>query len=326
MTTPYHDHTRYTHGHRFLGHDHGKAEARAVLATWLTAAFMVVEIVTGLIFGSMALLADGVHMLTHAGALGLAALAYTLARRHNGGGYFSFGSGKFGDLAAFASAVVLGVLAIGVAAESLWRFAQPQPVAYGEALLVAAIGLLINIVTAFLLRDDHHHHDHAPHAHNPHDHDHDHRDNNLHAAYVHVLADAATSVLAIGALAAGYYFKVAWFDSAAGLLGALMIAIWSVGLLRDSGKVLLDVEDDPDMASAIRQWVEDNFAVAICDFHLWRLGPGHRGLILSIVGAKPADTDTIKRGLSERFSGLSHITVETEVCTACAPRPGKAER
>lgn len=313
-----HDHARYTHQHRFLGQDHGRAEARALLVTWLTVAFMGVEIAAGVWFGSMALLADGVHMLTHAGALGLAALAYVLARRHNGGGYFSFGSGKFGDLAAFASAVVLGVLALGVGAESLWRMASPQPVAYGEAMIVAIIGLGINLLSAVLLRDDHHTHAHS-HTHE-HDHDHD-RDNNLRAAYFHVLADALTSVLAIAALAAGLYFGFAWGDAAVGVVGAAMIGLWSVGLLRDSGKVLLDVEDDPALADDIRLWVEDNFAVAICDFHLWRLGPGHRGLILSLVGAKMADADTVKHRLTERYPSLSHITVECEVCADCAPRP-----
>lgn len=313
-----HDHARYTHAHRFLGHDHGKAEARALLVTWLTAIFMVVEIAAGLIFGSMALLADGIHMLTHAGALGLAALSYALARRYNGGGYFSFGSGKFGDLSAFASAVVLGVLALGVAGESIWRMAVPQPVAFGEALLVACVGLGVNLVSAALLRDDghHHHHDHG-HGHETAErHDDDH---NMHAAYVHVLADALTSILAIGALVFGLYFGATWADAVAGLVGAVMIGIWSIGLLRESGKVLLDVEDDPPLAADVRRWVEENFAVTICDFHLWRLGPGHRGLILSLVSGVPTDVEAIKRQLTERYPSLSHITIEAEVCEVCAP-------
>jgi cation diffusion facilitator family transporter len=303
MKTKPHDHARFTNGHRFLSHDHGKAQTRAVLVTGLTAVFMVVEIVAGLWFGSMALLADGVHMLTHAGALGMAALAYVLARRYNGGGYFSFGSGKFGDLSAFASAIVLGMLALMVAAQSAMRMASPVPVAFGEALFVAAIGLLVNIVSAVLLHDDHH----------------DHNDNNLRAAYVHVLTDALTSVLAILALAAGLFFGFFWADAVAGLVGAAMIGIWSFTLLCDSGKVLLDVEDNPGLADDIKAWVEDNYPVAICDFHLWRLGPGHRGLILSLVGGQTADSETLKQKLSERYPSLSHITVEMEVCTRCAP-------
>ncbi|MGB8601642.1 MAG: CDF family Co(II)/Ni(II) efflux transporter DmeF [Rhizomicrobium sp.] len=327
MTAPSaHDHARYTHGHHFLGQDHGRAEKRAALVTALTVIFMVVEITTGLIYGSMALLADGVHMLTHAGALGLAALAYALARRYNGAGYFSFGSGKFGDLSAFASAIVLGILGLGVAAESLWRFITPQQVAYGEALFIAVIGLLINIISAALLHTPHghgHSHSHShSHGHShDHDDDHDHShatDNNMRAAYIHVVTDALTSVLAIAALLAGYFFQIAWADALAGLVGAVMIGLWSVGLMRDSAKVLLDVEDDPALAHNIKEWLNRSFTVTISDFHLWRLGPGHRGLILSLIAASPLDADEIKHQLTLRYPGLSHITIETEVCPDCA--------
>lgn len=326
MTPALHDHARFAHGHHFLARDHGRAEKRALLVTTLTIIFMVVEIVTGLIFGSMALLADGVHMLTHAGALGLAAIAYALARRHDGAGYFTFGSGKFGDLAAFASAIVLGLMGIAVAAESLWRLVTPQDVAYGEALIVAVIGLAVNIVSAALLHTPHHPHDHPhghPHGHH-HGHDHEHTDNNLRAAYVHVVADALTSVLAIGALIIGYYFHMAWADALAGLAGAVMISLWSVGLLRDSARVLLDAEDDPELATNIRNWIARKYPVSVNDFHLWRLGPGHRGLILSLITATPLDADAIKADLSAHFPGLSHITIEAEICPACAHTPPAA--
>src|SRR5665213_2171774 len=189
-----HDHGIWTRDHVFLGAGHSRAETRAKWAAIVTGLFMVVEIGCGLAYRSMALLADGVHMATHVGALGLAALAYWLARRHAGSGRFSFGSGKFGDLAAFASALLLGATAIAVAVESVLRLITPQSVAYGDALLIAAIGLVVNLASALILKDSHSHdHSHAGHAHG--------HDNNMRAAYVHVLADAATSVLAILALA-----------------------------------------------------------------------------------------------------------------------------
>ena len=308
-------HTRFTHGHIFLGSGHERSEARARLVTLLTAAFMGVEIVAGLMFGSMALLADGVHMATHVGALGLAAGAYWLARRHAEDRRFSFGSGKFGDLAAFASAIVLGLLSLGVAVESLRRVFEPVKVEYGEALIIAAIGLLVNIASAAILHDGHgHHHDHD------HDHDHDHehdQDNNLRAAYVHVLADAATSVLAIVALASGMMFGVAWADPLVGIVGAVVIAIWAVGLVRDSALVLLDAEDDPAMAKSIRDVVERELKGKVFDLHLWRLGPGHHGLIVSVAGGA-ADSDRLKTLLHERYPSLSHITVEVALCETCA--------
>jgi len=299
-----HDHTAWTHGHVYLSHSHQRAEARARLVTLLTASFMGVEIVTGLLFGSMALLADGVHMATHVGALGLAAGAYWLARRHARNRRFSFGSGKFGDLAAFASAIVLGLLSLGVAVESGRRFLMPVHVAYGEALVVAAIGLAVNILSAAILHD-------------PHDHEHAHHDNNLRAAYVHVLADAATSVLAILALASGMLFGVGWADPLVGLFGAVVIASWAYGLVRDSALVLLDAEDNPGMAEDIRALVEHELGGTVFDLHLWRLGPGHRGLIVSVAGGA-ADGEKLKAMLHRRYPSLSHITVELALCEDCA--------
>jgi cation diffusion facilitator family transporter len=314
-----HSHARFAHDHVFLGHGHDKSEARARLVTLLTAAFMGVEIVAGLWFGSMALLADGVHMATHVGALGLAAGAYWLARRHAEDRRFSFGSGKFGDLAAFASAIVLGLLSLGVAVESVRRVFEPVTVEYGEALVIAVIGLMVNIASAAILQEDHHH-DHA------HDHDHGHahlhRDNNLRAAYLHVVADAATSVLAIVALASGMLFRVAWPDPVVGIVGAVMIALWAIGLIRDSALVLLDAEDDPDMARDIRATVEQELHGKVFDLHLWRLGPGHHGLIVSVAG-EVGDSERLKALLTEHYPSLSHITVELAVCEACA-RPASA--
>jgi cation diffusion facilitator family transporter len=316
-----HAHDRYTHGHVFLGHGHERAEMRARLVTLLTASFMGVEIAAGLWFGSMALLADGVHMATHVGALGLAAGAYWLARRHAQDRRFSFGSGKFGDLAAFASAIVLGLLSIGVAVESVRRLFSPVTVEYRQALVIAVIGLLVNILSAAILHEGHDHghdHDHA-HDHDDHDHDHDdlHRDNNLRAAYLHVVADAATSVAAIVALAAGMLFAVSWADPLVGVLGAVVIASWAVSLIRDSALVLLDAEDDPGMADAIRATVETEMRGKVFDLHLWRLGPGHHGLIVSAAGAA-GDGERLKALLAARYPSLSHITVETSVCADCA--------
>ncbi len=312
-----HDHGIWTKEHEFLSAGHGRAEARARLAALVTAAFMVVEIVCGIAYGSMALLADGVHMATHVGALGLAAGAYWLARRYSGHSRFSFGSGKFGDLAAFTSALLLGVTAIAVAAESAGRLITPQTIAFREALLIAVLGLLINIITAFILKDNHSHghgHDHA-HGHG-HTHSHGH-DNNMRAAYVHVLADAATSVLAIAALACGYYFGLSYLDPLCGIVGAVVIGSWSVGLIRDSAMVLLDADADPKLSADIRNTIETDLGARVSDLHLWRLGPGHSGLIVSLVSPDPTSAETIKAALRRHYPDLSHVTVEVAICADC---------
>jgi cation diffusion facilitator family transporter len=300
-----HDHGLWTHDHRFLGEGHARAEARARLAAVITAVFMAVEIVSGVAFGSMALLADGVHMATHVGALGLAAGAYWLARRHAGDSRFTFGSGKFGDLAAFASAVALGVVALAVALESIERLLHPTGVNFRDALGIAVIGLCVNIVCAFILRGDH-------------SHDHPHDDHNMRAAYVHVMADAATSVLALFALAGGLFYGVRWLDPAVGVVGAGVIASWAFGLVRDSGMVLLDAEADPQMARQIRDMIEGEMGARVADLHLWRLGPGHRGLIVSLVCPDEATAQTVKAQLRARHPDLSHVTVEVAVCADCA--------
>lgn len=311
------DHGHPRPEHVFLGAGHERAEARTRLVTWLTAAFMVVEIVAGIAFGSMALLADGVHMATHAAALGMAAGAYWLARRHARDTRFTFGSGKFGDLAAFASALILGLIGLGVGAESIMRLYAPVGIKYTEAIIVAAIGLLINIVSAFILQEQPHEHSHAHGTDHDHAHDHAHdRDHNLRAAYMHVIADAATSVLALIALLAGLYFGARWFDPAVGVLGAVMIVRWSYQLLRDSSLVLLDAEDDPKLAGEIRATL-DGMGVKVADLHLWRLGPGHRGLIVSLVSPVERPADDFKNALTRRYASLSHVTVEITVCPEC---------
>ncbi|HWA90530.1 MAG TPA: CDF family Co(II)/Ni(II) efflux transporter DmeF [Rhizomicrobium sp.] len=305
-----HDHGAWTHGHVYLGRGHAHAERRTRIATAVTAVFMAVEIVCGLLFNSMALLADGIHMATHVAALGLAAGAYYLARRHAENTRFTFGSGKFGDLAAFASAIILAVLAVGVGAESIHRLLVPGAVLYREALPIAALGLGVNIVSALILQT-------------PHDHGHDdghghHHDHNLRAAHVHVLADAATSVLAIVALAAGWLWGLGFLDPLVGVIGTVVIASWAYGLVRDSALVLLDAEDDPKLAAEIRAMIERELGAKVADLHLWRLGPGHRGLIVSLLSPDQITADRIRGELRARYSSLSHVTVEIAVCADCA--------
>jgi cation diffusion facilitator family transporter len=308
-----HEHGIWTHDHVFLGAGHARAESRARLATLITAVFMVVEIAAGLLFGSMALLADGFHMATHVGALGLAAGAYWLARRHASDTRFTFGSGKFGDLAAFTSAIILGLISAAIAYESFQRLLAPVAVNYRDALVIAAMGLAVNLISALVLRGDDHHHDHA----HGDDHVHDHADHNMRAAYVHVLADAATSLLAIAALAAGLIFGIRYLDPLVGVIGAGVIASWAYGLVRDSGLVLLDAEDNPALARDIRDHLETIAGVRVCDLHLWRLGPGHRGLIVSLISPAETSAETIKEGLRRHYPGLSHVTVEVAVCADC---------
>lgn len=245
-----------THDHVFLSAGHDDNARRTLLVVALTAVMMVGEIVAGTLFNSMALLADGFHMATHAGALAVAAAAYAFAKKHARSGRYTFGTGKVGDLAGFASALVLGVVAIGIAWESVGRLLTPQSVAFGEATLVAVVGLAVNLVSALLLGGGHHHHGHHDHGHDHHDHDHAHHDhdhdhgragrhhdNNLRAAFVHVLADALTSVLAIVALLAGRFLGWTWLDPLMGLVGAAVIASWSWALMRDTSAVLLDATD-----------------------------------------------------------------------------------
>jgi len=315
-----HDHDAWTHDHVFLGAGHGQAERRTRLAASITAVFMAVEITAGLAFGSMALVADGVHMATHVGALGLAAGAYFLARRHAQNTRFTFGSGKFGDLAAFSSAIVLSLLALGVVVESIHRLIEPTTVRYLEALPIAALGLAVNIVSALILQTPHSHgHGHGhDRDHGSHDHHHDH---NLRAAYVHVLADAATSVLAILALGAGWLWGLRFLDPVVGIVGAFVIASWAYGLIRDSGLVLLDAEDDPKLAAEIRAMIESEMNARVADMHLWRLGPGHRGLIVSLVCPDQMTVERIRAALRSRYSDLSHVTVEIAVCADCGSAP-----
>jgi cation diffusion facilitator family transporter len=300
---------RHMHDHVFLGDKHAQNERRTWFVVALTLVMMIGEIAAGSFFGSMALLADGWHMGTHAAALGIAGAAYLFARRQTGNARFSFGTGKFGDLAAFSSALILGIIAIQIAYESVLRLMSPVPIAYGEAIAVACLGLAVNLLSAWLLRGHHDHHGHA-HAHD-HD-DHHHRDNNFRAAYVHVLADAATSVLAIAALVVAMLSGWSWTDPAVGIIGSIVIASWAYTLIRDAGSVLLDVSFDDRLEGDIRARLEKGDD-RVTDLHVWQLGPGHCAAVISLVSDAPLQPAIYKERLHD-LKALSHVTVEVERC------------
>jgi cation diffusion facilitator family transporter len=301
----------YTHEHVFLGaaHDENARRTRWVVA--LTAVMMIGEIIAGYVTGSMALLADGFHMATHAGALTVAAVAYAYAKRHARNPAYSFGTGKVGDLAGFASAMVLGLISLAIGVESIARLFQPITVAFGEATWIAVIGLLVNIASAFLLSGGHGH-DHGHHHGHDHGHGHHHGhgggDNNLRSAYIHVVADALTSVLAIAALVAGRYLGWVWMDPVMGIVGAIVIARWSWTLMRDTSAILLDRTDE-HVADEIRELVETPGDARITDLHVWRVGPEAHAAIVSVIGKAELTRELIERRLRPVHE-LAHLTIE----------------
>lgn len=304
----------YTHDHMFLGAGHDENARRTLWVVALTAVMMVGEIIAGYWTGSMALLADGFHMATHAGALSVAAAAYAYARKHAHSPDFSFGTGKVGDLAGFASAMILGLVAIGIGVESVVRLVEPTTVAFTEATVIAVIGLLVNILSAFMLSGTHHHG--AGDDHHGHDHAHDHGaagdahggDNNLRSAYIHVLTDALTSVLAIAALLAGRYLGWVWMDPVMGIVGAIVIIRWAWTLMRDTAGILLD-RTDPHVAEEIRTLVEAGGDAHIADLHVWRVGPQAHAAIVC-VKAQPGVTGEVIRARLAPVHELGHLTVE----------------
>ena len=397
------------HNHVFLGEGHEQNERRTWMVIWLCGAMMIAEIIGGLLFGSIALVADGLHMSTHAGALLLAALAYTYARKRAGDPNFTFGTGKFGDLAGFTSAIILAMIALLIAYKFVSRLFSPVTIHFAEAIPIACLGLAVNIASAWLLSGSGHHHGHSHgHAHEGHDHDeahhiptgtgsvvlevyedgvpphfrlraetgpalsvqgtsvetvrpdgtrqlfavtdkgdylesideipephaftahvrlgqedypvvfeeHDHahasadRDNNMRAAVIHVMADAAVSVLVITGLLLARTFGWLWMDPLAGMIGAAVIASWSYGLIRDTGAILLDMNPDRGMAERMRSIIETD-GDQLTDLHLWRLGPGHLGAILSVATRREREPDYYQSLLS-RFRGLSHVTVQVQ--------------
>src|SRR5688572_15280938 len=303
--------------HNFLGSQHEKHERRTWMVVGLTAVTMVVEIAAASLFNSMALLADGWHMATHAGALGLSALAYRFARRHARNPRFTFGTGKVGDLAAYSSGIILAVAAIMITWESVTRLFQPLPIAFDQAILVAVLGLLVNFGSAAMLWSRHgHDHGHGHGRDHGHDHEHghghdhaQHTDHNIRAAFMHVVADALTSVLAIVALVVGLMFGAVWLDPLMGIVGAAVILHWSISLMRDTGGILLDMEAGGDLAARIRTDIEATDGDRVADLHVWRVGPGHFAAIVAIVTRRATDAGELKMTLKERYP-LAHLTVE----------------
>jgi cation diffusion facilitator family transporter len=303
------------HDHVFLGEDHEKAERRTWAVIVLCSVMMIAEIIGGALFGSLALIADGLHMSTHAGALLLAALAYTYARKYANDRNFTFGTGKFGDFAGYTSAIVLAVIALLIGYEAVSRLFNPVPISFNEAIPIAVLGLAVNVASIWLLSGGHQHGHSHDHSHGHH-HEHEaevgahHRDNNMRAAVIHVLADAGVSVLVIIGLLLARAFGWIWMDPLAGLIGALVIANWSVGLLRDTGSILLDRTPDPRMAEKVRVAIESD-GDRVTDLHLWRLGPGHLGAIVSVATTGAREAAHYRQRLAG-FADLSHVTIEVQ--------------
>ena len=291
-----HDHHHSHTSHDFVI-DHTQAEQRTTRVMLLTAVMMVVEIIAGSAFGSMALLADGWHMATHVGAFGIALFAYRYARKHAESTRFTYGTGKVSVLGGFASAVALAVIALFMALESVVRLFKPQVITFDEAIWVAVLGLIVNLVSGLMLKESH---DHG------HSHGHDH---NLRAAYFHVLADALTSVFAIIALLSGKYFGWNWLDPVMGIVGALVITRWSMGLLSDTSALLLDGNVDSDTLKKIRSCIEVDADTRLEDMHVWHISPYHLAVNLSVEARNPQSPDFYKKLLHD-IPGLSHIMVE----------------
>jgi cation diffusion facilitator family transporter len=310
---------RFRHEHVFLGPRHDANAKRVWTVVALTAIMMTAEIAGGTLLGSMALVADGWHMSTHAAALTISALAYLFARTHLHDERFAFGTGKLGDLASFASAIILGMIALLIGYESAVRLLHPVSIYYNEAIAIAGLGLAVNLVSAWLLRDGHAHehhrhgHGHAP-AHGHHYH-HEH-DLNLRSAYVHVLADALTSLLAIGGLVIAKLWGWSFMDPLVGLVGMGVILSWSWGLAWQSGGILVDSVPDRNLAREMRMRLEAS-GDAVCDFHLWRVGPGHYAAMVSIISDDPKPPQNYKDMLAG-LPKLSHVTVEVERCPGSA--------
>jgi len=304
--------------HDFRGANHARNARRVRIVLLFSCAMMVGEIAAGHFYGSMALLADGWHMATHLAALGISLLAYGFAERQASNARFSFGTGKFGDLGAYTSAVVLAIVALGIGYEAVDRFFNPTPIQYPEAMAVAALGLVVNIIAALLLQEDHGHghhghgHGHAHDHDHGHDHGHDHhKDLNLRSAYVHMLADAATSVLAMAAIGCAWMFGWVFLDPVIGLVGAAVILRWAYLLMKSSGATLLDAQPNIALTEAIRAEIEA-LGDRVTDLHVWRVGPGHLAGIVSIATTQPRNVDFYRAALTG-VAQLSHLTIEVEV-------------
>jgi cation diffusion facilitator family transporter len=340
--THFHSVDAWQHEHDYSTMAEENAERRTRWVVYLTLVTMIIELTAGWLTGSMALLADGWHMGSHAAALGLSVFAYGLARRWAKHPRFTFGTGKIPTLAGYSSALLLGLGALWMLIESISRLFQPIEIRYADAMLVACLGLLVNLVSAWILAQggghdhghSHHHgqtHDHGAGQHQHHAHGHtqgaEHKDHNLRAAYLHVLADAMTSLLAIAALGAGMLLGWRFLDPMMGIIGAALIGSWSWGLARESARSLLDAEDHSAIAARIRSNIEADPDVAIADLHLWRIGAASRACILSLVTHNPRPVDEYKQRLRP-IPGLDHLTVEVQQCRdqgCIASEPGATE-
>jgi len=294
---------RWVHNHTFGQDEKRSAEKRTLIVSVVTLLTMLAEIWAGLAFGSMALLADGLHMGSHASALAISVFAYRYTRTHAKDARFNFGTGKVNSLAAFASATILALFALVMAWESIGRFISPVPIGFNSAILVATLGLIVNGACLAILGG--------------HGHSHEHKDHNLRSAYLHVLADALTSVLAIFALLGGKYLGQSWMDPFMGLVGATLVVRWSWGLLRSSARVLLDMQAPEEVGEAIRRAIESEGDNRIADLHVWSVGPGIYAAEIAIVSSRPLDPDGYYNILPGDL-GLVHVTVETHLCAAHA--------
>lgn len=290
---------QWSHSHNFgIDTQHHERKVRAVF--WLTTVVMVLEIVAGTWSGSMALLADGWHMGTHSAAFAITIFAYAYAKKHANDEGFSFGTGKVNSLGGFASAIALAIVALMMAIESVQRLIEPQQIHFNEAIMVAVIGFCVNIISVVLLHDDHHH---SHHEHNHHDH-------NMKAAYFHVLADTLTSLLAIVALLIGKYYGVIWVDAMMGIVGALIIARWAYGLIKESSHILLDKSIDSKSVTKVIDAINQDNKTVIKDIHIWHIAPLHQAAILSVESQVPLQLSEYTNILKENLPRLSHITVE----------------
>ncbi|HTH97830.1 MAG TPA: CDF family Co(II)/Ni(II) efflux transporter DmeF [Stellaceae bacterium] len=305
--------------HIFLGTAHETNERRTWWVIALCGVMMAAEIGGGLLFGSIALVADGLHMSTHAGALLMTALAYRYARRHAQDARFAWSTGKLGDLAGFSSALVLAMIALLIAYEGIDRLMTPKPIDFAQAIPIAALGFVVNLASLWLLNGGMHHHDHGHHHHHHGDHDHDDdadhhrhdhgaRDNNMRAAFIHIMADAAVSVIVVVGLGLGWLMHWEWTDPIAGLIGASVVAAWSYSLLRDTGSVLLDMTPDHHVEAAMRRTIEEDGDRVDC-LHLWRLGPGHLGATVTVTTRSDRDARFYRSRLAH-IADLAHLTVE----------------
>jgi len=313
------DLSEWEHSHSFGQDIRQQGESKTLLVIVITATMMVVEIAAGIAFGSMALLADGLHMASHAAALGISAFAYIYARKHAHDRRFSFGTGKVNALGGFSGAMLLAVFALVMAWESVLRLLNPVEISFNSAIGVAVLGLIVNGVSVFILGDDHHHdhghshgHDHNHHDHHEephsHDHGHPHHDHNLRSAYLHVLADALTSVTAIIALLAAKYFGWIWMDPIMGIVGSILIAKWSTGLLKQTSEVLLDHQAPEHVTNDVKHALESDGHSHLSDLHVWSIGQNRFSVIAAVVSSQPLSAAEYKARLdAEQFP---HVTVE----------------